>query len=134
MSPERLAELRRQRALIAQHLAWIDAELAANGGPASSPAPETGASATPPTPAAPTRAVDSPDPGITGTPPSPAPPADPHLALAHARADDIIERYRSTEALDPASTRRGCITLFVGLLALGFLVILAVYYFRYMPK
>ena len=38
MSPERLSELRRQRALVSQHLEWLDREIAAAESPAPPPA------------------------------------------------------------------------------------------------
>lgn len=121
MSPDRLAELRRQRALVAQHLAWIDAELTAAGAgqsglvtgtdPDPVPSPPT-----PPGLAAASQSLSADDPG---------------LALAHARADEIIEKYRATEALDPKATKRGCLVLFGALFALGGAILLAIYYFRY---
>lgn len=123
MSPDRLAELRRQRALVAQHLAWIDAELTAAGA-GQSPA------GTPPSP-------PSSKPELTPTDASPAPAgaeADPGVALANARADEIIEKYRATEALDPAATKRGCLVLFGALFVLGGALLLAIYYFGYNPK
>lgn len=39
MSPDRLSELRRQRALVSQHLEWLDREIAAAEPLAPSPAP-----------------------------------------------------------------------------------------------
>jgi len=121
MSPDRLAELRRQRALVAQHLAWIDAELTAAGAGQTSlatnpePAPAAASASASPIPA-PASIISADDPG---------------LALANARADEIIEKYRATEALDPQATRRGCLVLFGALFALGGAALLAIYYFRY---
>ena len=127
MSPDRLAELRRQRALVAQHLAWIDAELiAAGAGPTQAPAPG---------PAAPPS--DSVAPPVAGfAPPAPtaATEADPALVLANTRADEIIEKYRATEALDPQSTKRGCLLLIGAAFAVVGAVMLAIYYFGYASK
>src|SRR3954470_22363220 len=53
--PDRLAELRRQRALIAEHLAWLDRQIAEAGGssvPAAQPALQP--TPTPATPLGPT--------------------------------------------------------------------------------
>jgi hypothetical protein len=125
MSPDRLAELRRQRALVAQHLAWIDAELTAAGSgqapspvaaPESSPAPSSAPPSAPMTEASTINV---------------ATPVDPSVALANTRADEIIEKYRATEALDPQAAKRGCLTLFGAAFALAGFVVLAIYYFRY---
>lgn len=126
MPPDRLAELRRQRALVAQHLAWIDAELTAAGaGQAPSPVVE-------PVPAASAAPSAEPPPQPPAAVPAPAAPqADPGIALANTRADEIIEKYRATEALDPQAARRGCLTLFGAAFALAGFVLLAIYYFRY---
>ncbi len=128
MSPDRLAELRRQRALVAQHLAWIDAELTAAGAgkppaPSGKPAPaETELSGLDglPNPAAPA----APSAGAGTETES----ADPALALANARADEIIEKYRATEALDPNEAKRGCLILFVAFFVLGAVTLIAIYY------
>lgn len=125
MSPDRLAELRRQRALVAQHLAWIDAELTAAG---------TGQPPTPATSAGLPETVDlerAPSSPPVSSPPA-LPEADPSVVLANARADEIIERYRATEALDPAATKRGCLLVIGALFALGGAVLLAIYYFGYL--
>ena len=117
MSPDRLAELRRQRALVAQHLAWIDSELfeAEAGQPSAPSAPA----------AIPAPAGKPPQLPATGNNDNPA------VALANAKADEIIERYRATEAPDPGSARRGCLLLIGAMFALGGAVLLAIYYFGY---
>jgi hypothetical protein len=127
MPPDRLAELRRQRALVAQHLAWIDAELTAAGAGKPPAAAERPAAASTelsgleglPNPAAPAAPVE----------PEAAQAADPVLALANARADEIIEKYRATDALDPNVAKRGCLVLFVAFFVLGVLALLAIYHF-----
>jgi hypothetical protein len=117
MSPDRLAELRRQRALVAQHLAWIDSELS-TAGAGQPPAPSTDAAA---------------EANVVAPPLLPALEANqnPAVALANKRADEIIEQYRATEALDPSSTKRGCLLLIGGIFALGGAVLMAIYYFGY---
>jgi hypothetical protein len=126
MSPDRLAELRRQRALVAQHLAWIDAELTAAGA-GQAPSPVVAPDAAP--------AAQSPAPPSAPTTEAPSANAetqlDPSVALANTRADEIIEKYRATEALDPQAAKRGCLTLFGAAFALAGIVVLAIYYFRY---
>lgn len=126
MPPDRLAELRRQRALVAQHLAWIDAELTAAGAgqtaakaPATAPAPNE------------TSATVDPAPLHAEVPAPVAEELDPAVVLANARADEIIEKYRATEALDPAATKRGCLVLFGALFVLVGAAVLAIYYFGY---
>ena len=123
MSPDRLAELRRQRALVAQHLAWIDSELTAAGAGQTSQPVAAPASTMP--------SAVSDEPGEPATPATLASSEDAALALAQTRADEIIEKYRATEALDPRAAQRGCLGLFGALFALAGFVILAIYYFRY---
>lgn len=65
MSPERLDELRRQRALVRQHLEWLDREIAAaapEDRPATPMPTSPVATATPPHPAAATLPTYEPDP------------------------------------------------------------------------
>jgi hypothetical protein len=130
MPPDRLAELRRQRALVAQHLAWIDAELTAAGAGKPPPAVERTSSLDG------ARAAVNADAGAdTPAAAADAPaeePIDPVLALANARADEIIEKYRATEALDPNAAKRGCLVLCGALFVLGGATLLAIYYFGYM--
>lgn len=122
-SPDRLASLLRQRALISQHLAWLDTEIAAH-------------SATP---------ADFPSPAIPSapTPAALTPPAQPSSSLAiepavldpvaqaNARADEIINRYRDTEALNPADTRRSCLLLLAAALLLSTALVIGIYWLRY---
>jgi hypothetical protein len=125
MSPDRIAELRRQRALVAQHLAWIDAELIAAG---SGQAP----SARHPAALADEGLLAGIDPdGAAGAGASETAPEDPALLLANSRADEIIERYRATEAIDPKAAKRGCLVLLGAALVLGGAALLAIYYFGY---
>lgn len=87
---DRLAELRRQRALVAEHLAWLDREIAA-ANPAAPPPPSL------------SPAVESP--AVTATRSEPLPPAPapqpPASALPESRPADIRR-----------DVRRGCLLYF----------------------
>lgn len=78
--PDRVAELRRQRTLIAEHLAWLDRELAA-----AAPSPQPAG-----TPAAAQPVSQAPAPVSVSIPPPPVappqPPLDPSAILAAATA------------------------------------------------
>lgn len=108
MTPDRLKALQHQRMVVAQHLAWLDAEIADAGMP--TPADETAA------------------PAAASTPP---PAADDPRAQAEARADEILAEYAATDRFDPASARRGCIQLTLAVFALGALCLLGIYFWRY---
>lgn len=84
---DRLDELRRQRAIVQQHLAWIESEIAAAGGEIS--APKTAA------PSAPSLAAK--------------PPATP--------ADALLEQYAAEEQTSPGKVKLGCWIAFVVLFA-----------------
>jgi hypothetical protein len=140
MSFDRLAALRLQRAIVAQHLAWLDAEIAAASSdptpatptapvvtklvtnPALAPvaAPSLSSPATPPAPA-----VATP---VTSPVPEPSPDA---LAAANARADEIIAQYSTEGRFDPQSTRRGCILLASAVFLLGLAGAMFVYLLYY---
>lgn len=100
---DRLAELRRQRALVQQHLAWLDAEIAAAEkfpAPAVASAPASAATA--------------------GVGEAPAiPPADTEALLA---------RYAEEERTKPGQVKLGCWIAFLILFA-GFWGAVGVWYF-----
>ncbi|HVS53387.1 MAG TPA: hypothetical protein VHD62_13610 [Opitutaceae bacterium] len=120
---DRLNELRRQRALMQEHLAWLDSEIAtaekssgeatvAAVSPAPSPAPAPVLRTTPRvvslTPVATPRAT---------TAVSAPAPADP-------LAEKILEEYRVPEKSLREDVRRGCFLYFAGaLLVLGGVVV-----------
>ena len=110
--PDRLPELRRQRALVAEQLAWLDRELAAAGG-------ET------PTPPA------SSQPPATPAPAALSPPAHPVVDADLPSAENILEEFRHEAELSPAKMRRGCIWSFICGLALLILGVTALYWLRY---
>lgn len=120
---DRLRHLQRQQALLREHLAWIDAEIACETSPAplAPPAPET-ASATPASsdirPPAGTTAATTP---LSIYPPQPA-----SVSVPAPDADELIERYGAGERQNPAVIRRGCLLVFsAGLLALAAAAVLA---------
>ncbi|MFT3828428.1 MAG: hypothetical protein QM691_01855 [Opitutaceae bacterium] len=102
---DRLAELRRQRALVAEHLAWLDRELAA-AAPAEAASPS---SENKPRPAS---DLAAPPPGLPAGPLAPAdnPPPDstPHAALPEAKPAEIR-----------SDVRRGCFLYFAIATLLG---------------
>jgi hypothetical protein len=105
MSPtDRLAELRRQRALLQQHSDWLDGEIAAAqaGLPPVANPPPAAASTT-------LSAAISPLPSPT---PGPAPALDP---------DAILSQYRSDESRLKTDVRKGC--LLYSAVAFGFLIL-----------
>lgn len=100
---ERLRHLQRQQALLREHLAWIDNEIAR----------EQPAAGTPPVSAFIPPAVV-------------APPVS-----AGADADALLEKYGSGERQDPAAIRRGCFIVFIaafGVLAAGVATVWLVFY------
>jgi hypothetical protein len=99
---DRLPELRRQRALVAEHLAWLDREIAAEGG-------ETSA-----TPAAPL-----------------PPPAHFDDAADLPAADKILAEFRREAESSPARMRQGCIWSFMATMALLILGVAATYWLHY---
>ena len=100
-SPEdRLQELRRQRALVQEHLVWLDREIAALSGGVRPAVP----------PAAPAAS------------PAPAPAGDPET-------EALIETYRAESISSLASVRRGCFLVFFAALAVFGLAVLALYFY-----
>lgn len=88
--PSRLDELRRQRALLQEHLARLDREIAAEPGESRDPDPAIIPKAAPVRPPAP--------------PPSPAAAAEAEEMLAQFRADEEKNR--------PPPTKAGCWVIF----------------------
>ena len=97
---DRLSDLRRQRALLAEHLAWLDREIQAEGGLKQEA----------PRPAAPTQSVAAP-PAPSGVPPVVAAPVE-------EIAEDILSQYRTAPVSVGASTKRGCLAAFAIFMAL----------------
>ena len=126
---DRLRHLQRQQALLREHLAWIEAEIARESpSPLSVPAthsPSAGAS--------PVEAAVSTAPVALPSPTSPAPLATsaPVTPAATTDADSLIERYAVTERQNPADIRRGCFIVFFAallLVAVGVATVWLIFY------
>lgn len=116
MSADRLAELHRQRALLQEHLAWLDREIVE----ASPPTKPSGSGVALPTPAitsaAPERsarevAIPAPPPSGSGLAP-----------------DTILDEFRVAPDTLRTDVRKGCILYFVGAFAVLALCIMVMYY------
>ncbi len=103
---DRSDELRRQRALLTEHLAWLDREIAAEGGiPRTAPL------------------ADAAPPPIAGPAFRPAPPVE-------ARdADAILAEYSKPVASIASQTKRGCVLYFLAALALLAALVTGIYLF-----
>ena len=135
MPPDRLSTLLRQRALLSQHLAWLDAEIASAHG--ETPFTQTTAIPNPSVlPVASTSIgtggneqaqvsfTESPTPALSVG-------AEDSVSLANQKADQIIASYSTADRFDPAATKRGCILLAIGagLVLVGIFAVW--YYFHY---
>ncbi|MDF3059788.1 MAG: hypothetical protein K0R17_4003 [Rariglobus sp.] len=118
---ERLRHLQRQQALLREHLAWIDAEIAREAASAPVPMPAAQPPGTsPPTP-------------IPGSAPAPdtANNTTPPAAASADEADVLIQHYARGERQNPADLRRGCLLVFSSallLLAAGIAAVWLIYY------
>ena len=107
---ERLRHLQRQQALLREHLAWIESEIAKDAPGGASP-------------------------DITlPAPPTPPPPvlSRPIPAAVDSEADALIERYAATERQNPRDVRRGCLIIFAAALftLVGSVVAIWLVYYR----
>jgi hypothetical protein len=98
---DRLSDLRRQHALVAEHLAWLDREIAAAGSEAPS------------------------------SPAAPPPPAHAGGGADLPAAEKILAEFRSEAERSPAKIRRGCVWSFVCGMALLILGVVVIYWLRY---
>ena len=103
--PDRLAELRRQRSLLEQHLAWLDGEIATAERIVGATAPI----------ALPTVRIAS----LPAAPAIPSPPSFPEVApLAVATVDsapaveEILEQYRTAPTTVHQDVKKGCFLYF----------------------
>jgi hypothetical protein len=109
---DRLEELRRQRALVQQHLEWLDREIAAEAG--KTQRAETGAKLA---------AV------VTSPAKLTAPPAAPGIApQANPDAEKILDEYRVAPASLHSDVRKGCFLYFGAALAIFFGVVAILYF------
>lgn len=126
MSADRLAELLRQRALIKEHLAWLDAEIAAASGPAATSAAEpptvtvrpATADARPASPVA-RETAEVATPAVAPAFAAATPPG-----LTEASAEAILGEYQVKPDNLRQDVRKGCLLYFAAsfvLLALGVL-------------
>ncbi len=119
---DRLAELLRQRALLQEHLAWLDQEIAAASNrvvPAEAPAPVLPVAAPATLPVAaprPAQAVLS----IPSVPAAVPPEASP-------LGDDILDQYRVPPQSLQTDVRKGCLLYFAGAFVLLFAVVTVLY-------
>ncbi|MCR6656693.1 MAG: hypothetical protein NVV63_12975 [Opitutus sp.] len=123
MTPERLAELQRQRALVQEQLTWLDREIAAcQASTASAPAGDAVRTASHSVPltatgsAAPRPATVSTRPVLTSPPLAPLPDLQP---------DPLAARR---------DTRRGCFIAFALALAIFFGTLVAIYFWKYRDR
>ncbi|MBL9210584.1 MAG: hypothetical protein JNL92_08935 [Opitutaceae bacterium] len=106
---DRLAELVRQRALVQEHLAWLNREIAAAAESSKSAA---GSAPAPLLPAA----VNT------------APPATASIEAKSADPDEIIARYQATPANVKQDVRKGCLLYFAAAFLLLGLVVTVLYF------
>ena len=111
---ERLQQLRRQRELAAEQLAWLDREIAAASG-APVPAP-----AEPPL----VRPVVSPTMPVA----APAPAAPGLTPQAAADAEAILAQYRVEPDSMKSDVKKGCFLYFFAALAVVALVVVVLYF------
>jgi len=104
---DRLNELKRQRAIAQEQLAWLDREIARESGAAAPVAP------TPPAPAAPVVAPETAGP-----------------AHAEAEVEAMMAQYRSDPDSLQGNVKRGCFLYFFAALGLLLLAVLAFYFVR----
>jgi hypothetical protein len=132
---DRLAELLRQRALLQEHLAWLDAEIAA-----ASPLPGATPVARPPTAATPALApaaarilsAATPPAATTVNPQSAFGTPVPVAPVSGGAGDDILEQYRVSDTSLKTDVRKGCLLYFAAAFALlGLGVAILWYAFRH---
>lgn len=110
---DRLRHLQRQQALLREHLAWIETEIARETSAIRTPATGTPANETVTMPAA-SAAVPTPTTLVAPTPATPlTPTATTTAAGILPEADALIERYAREERQNPQDIRRGCFLAFI---------------------
>jgi hypothetical protein len=121
MSPDRIAELRRQRALVQEHLAWIDGEIAKETG-------VTAFSSTSETNAAAPITSDAKMPVAGAAPAITAPATTAGSEDVDALADAAMAEYRVSPDALQNDVRKGCFLYFAAAFAL-LAVVVAVLWF-----
>jgi hypothetical protein len=108
---DRLQELLQQRALIREHLAWLEGEIAAASGKSATPENTAWPAPAPVSPAAATSAPAS---------VSSAPAFHPRHSPSKEDPDAMIARLAAAEKTTPVPTKKGCWIVFVsGLIFFG---------------
>jgi hypothetical protein len=103
---DRLQELRRQRALVQEQLAWLDREIASASGEAT------------------------PKPAAQSLPSAPAVQSQPTLPAADGdTVVELIKSYQDESRSSPAKAYWGCILIFVAALVLFALCVFAFYFY-----
>lgn len=115
---DRLEELRRQRALVQQHLEWLDREIAAEAG--KTPQAQTGAKLA--------AVVTLPHSASVAAPPSPAGTAHQGNPDAADPAEKILDEYRVAPASLQSDVRKGCWLYFAAAFAIFFAVVAILYF------
>ena len=121
---DRLPELLRQRALLLEHLAWLDREIAgitAQSPTTNPPVPPTAPLL--PTPPQPPSSAPIPSNQVTSVRPETAPATE-----LQPVSDEILEKYRVAPAALQSDVRRGCFLYFVGAFVLLGIVIVILYF------
>lgn len=128
---DRLSELIRQRALVLEHLAWMDGEIAAAKSKADLVAPAGVSDVRAPSgapsqvlPTATALASDLLDPPVPASSAEPAPAGGAPVP----ETEVILEQYRVTPTAVKQDVRKGCLLYFVGaFVVLG--IVVAILYF-----
>jgi hypothetical protein len=124
LMPDRISELVRQRALVSEHLAWLDREIAKAGAIVE---PAASARATPATSgvsaASSEQLPEKPTLGVASSSAATTPPAG-----IPSETELLLDQYRVTPAAVKEDVRKGCLLYFIGaFVILG--IIIAVLYF-----
>ena len=126
---DRLSELARQRALLSEHLAWLDREIADETVKRlipNRPADQPGGGSTSVTPVTPPRSPESAS--VHSTTPAAAAASATASAPVAPDATEILEQYRVTPTSVKQDVRKGCLLYFAAaFLILGLVV--AILYF-----
>ena len=125
----KLEDLIRQRELMARHLAWLDQEIAAEGGPSAlnaKPALLRPASAqVTPSPASEPEKIAAAVHRHPVTPPGHPP------EIPDAISEEFLEQYQNESKSSPSEARKGCLILFLSVLAVLIVGVVLVYLFKY---
>ena len=122
---DRLTELFRQRALVAEHLAWLDREIARLG---NAPAAHPGQAAPAPSAPAATPAPAIPDALRAAIPATTTPPTGVATDAATPPAEEIPEQYRFSPTTVHQDVRKGCLLYFAAAFVVLGLVVAILYF------